>query len=78
MPKYSGGEIIRLIKSITARQILASVKELRNDLWEGEFWTDGYYIATISGRGNKEVIVNYIRNQGREEDVKQLELFDMI
>jgi putative transposase len=78
LPKYSGGEVIRLIKSITARQILGKIKELKEELWGGEFWTEGYYIATISGRGNKEVIVNYIRNQGREEDIKQLEMFDMV
>ena len=75
LPKYSGGEVIRLIKSITARRILTEVKELKKELWGGEFWTDGYYIATISGRGNKEVIEKYIQNQGRHEDVKQLDMF---
>lgn len=75
LPKYSGGEVIRLIKSITARRILSEVKELKKELWGGEFWTDGYYIATISGRGNKEVIEKYIQNQGRHEDVKQLDMF---
>ena len=75
LPKYSGGEVIRLIKSITARRILTEVKELKKELWGGEFWTDGYYIATISGKGNKEVIEKYIQNQGRHEDVKQLDMF---
>ena len=77
LPKYSGGEVIRLIKSITARIIFREVREIEEELWGGEFWTDGYYIATISGRGNKEVIENYIRNQGREEDIKQLDMFDI-
>ena len=75
LPKYSGGEVIRLIKSITARRILTEVKELKKELGGGEFWTDGYYIATISGRGNKDVIEKYIQNQGRHEDVKQLDMF---
>ncbi len=66
-----------MIKSITGQRIFREVPEVRKDLWGGEFWTDGYYIATISGRGNKKVIEEYIRKQGREEDIKQLQLFEI-
>jgi putative transposase len=76
LPKYSGGQVIRTIKSITGQQIFTQVPEIRRALWGGEFWTDGYYIGTISGKGNKAVIEQYIRNQGRGEDVEQLRLFD--
>ena len=77
LPKYSCGQVIRLIKSITAREILRREKRVREELWGGEFWTDGYYVATISGRGNKRIIEEYIRNQGREKDLNQLELFQV-
>lgn len=77
LPKYSGGQVIRLIKSISSREIFREVPEVKKSLWGGEFWTDGYYIATVSGRGDKKVIEEYIRNQGREKDVKQLELFEL-
>jgi len=46
-------------------------------LWEGDFWTDGNYISTVSGRGNRRVIENDIRKQGRQEDIKKLKLFDL-
>lgn len=77
LPKYSGGQVIRTIKSITARQVFSEVPEIKKVLWGGEFWTDGYYIGTISGKGNKAVIEQYIRNQGRDKDVGQLRLFDL-
>ena len=77
LPKYTGGQVIRTIKSITGQQIFAQVPEIKKALWGGEFWTDGYYIGTISGKGNKVVIEQYIRNQGRERDVEQLRLFDL-
>ena len=77
LPKYSGGQVVRTIKSITGRQIFSKVPEVKKQLWGGEFWTDGYYIATISGRGNKEVIEKYIRNQGRDADIDQLDLFEV-
>lgn len=77
LPKYSGGQVIRLIKSITGKRVFKEVPRVKRDLWGGEFWTDGYYISTISGKGDKSVIERYIRNQGRSEDLGQLELFDV-
>ena len=77
LPVYSGEKVIRVIKSITAKAVFSGAPEIKTELWGGEFWTDGYYIATISGRGSKKVIESYIRNQGREKDVKQLRLFDL-
>ena len=77
LPKYSGGQVVRLIKMITAKQIFKQVPEIKKQLWGGEFWTDGYYFATVSGRGSKSTIEKYIKNQGREEDIKQLKLFEL-
>ncbi len=75
LPKYSGGQVIRLIRSITAKEIFKEVPEIKKELWGGEFWTDGYYFATVSGRGDRKVIERYIEKQGRVDDVKQLRLF---
>jgi len=77
LPKYSGGQVIRLLKMITAKQIFKQVPEVKKELWGGEFWTDGYYFATVSGRGDKKVIEKYIQKQGRKEDIKQLKLFEL-
>jgi len=77
LPKYSGGQVVRLMKSTTTKEIFKFIPSIKKELWRGEFWTDGYYIATISGRGNKAVIQNYIRNQGREKDIPQLRLFTL-
>ena len=75
-PQYAPGKLIRLIKSITAQQLFIRHPKIKEHLWGGEFWTDGYYIGTVSPHGNKDVIINYIKNQGREPDLEQLKLFD--
>ena len=75
LPKYSGGQVIKLLKSISAKAVFQHKPDIKKELWGGEFWTDGYYIATISSKGNKQVIINYIKNQGRANDVEQLKLF---
>jgi len=77
LPKYSGGQVIRLIKSITAKRIFKEIPETRRELWGGEFWTDGYYFATVSGRGDRRIIEKYIEKQGTTEDVRQLRLFEL-
>ena len=77
LPKYSGGQVIRLLKMITAKAIFKQIPEIKKQLWGGEFWTDGYYFATVSGRGDRKVIEKYIENQGRKEDIKQLRLFEL-
>ena len=66
-----------MIESITAREIFERVPEIKKELWGGEYWTDGYYFATVSGRGDKKVIEKYIEGQGRAEDIKQLKLFEL-
>ena len=76
-PRYSPSRVVQIVKSLTAREQFAKFPEIKKELWGGEFWTDGYYIATVSGRGSKKIIENYIINQGREQDVKQLRLFEL-
>ena len=54
-----------MFKSITARELFRRFPELRKDLWGGEFWSDGFYIATVSGRGNWDTVKRYVENQGK-------------
>jgi len=67
-PKYSVGQFVRLYKSITAKQIFGKFPDLKKDLWGGEFWTDGYYVATVGERGNWHIVEKYIKNQGKHDD----------
>jgi putative transposase len=78
VPMYSPKKIVQLIKSITAREILASCPEVKKKLWGGEFWTDGYFISSVGQHGNEETIKQYIQNQGSQYEQlhrEQLNLF---
>jgi putative transposase len=74
-PKHSPGSFVRLYKSITAKQIFQRFPELRKDLWGGEFWSDGYYVATVGVRGDWSVVEKYIKQQGEDPQVVQLRMF---
>ena len=66
MPKYSPTQIVRILKSITAREVFAKFPEVKKKLWGGEFWSDGFYVETVSEHGNENVVANYVKNQGNE------------
>ena len=74
--KISLGEIVRIFKSITAREIFRRHPEIKKELWGGEFLSDGYYVATVGERGNLSKVENYIQKQGKpKEDLRQIRLF---
>ncbi len=85
VPNYSPTQIVKIIKSITTKEIFARCLEVKKKLWGGNFWSSGYYVATVSEHGNEGVIVNYVKNQGNEykklyrnEGMEgQMTLFDM-
>jgi putative transposase len=74
-PKYSITEVVRKFKSITAREVFREYPEIKKNLWGGEFWSDGYYVATVGERGDWEVVKKYVQKQGYADDSKQLKLF---
>ena len=75
VPKYSPKKIVQTIKSITAREIFKQLPEVKQQLWGGEFWSDGYFVSTVGTHSNEEAIKQYIKEQGRSEGTNQLDLF---
>lgn len=77
-PKYAPSELIRMIKSITAREMFRVFPEIREQLWGGELWTDAFYVGTVGEGGNKRVIEEYVARQGQKarRERGQLKLFD--
>jgi len=72
VPTYSPTKIVRSIKSITARELFRRLPSVKETLWGGEFWTDGYFINTVGRKGSETVIKKYIQSQGKEAEYSQL------
>ncbi len=64
-PKYGMSQVVGIVKSITARELFRRFPELHKDLWGGEFWSDGYYFATVGTRGDWNTVERYVANQGK-------------
>ena len=76
-PKLAPGRIVQIFKSITAREIYRRNPALKKELWGGEFWTDGYYVATVGERGDWDTVEKYVQSHGKPKaQLKQLKMFD--
>ena len=74
-PEYAPSKLVKIIKSITARQIFAGCPQVKKQLWGGQFWSDGYFIASVGKNQNEKVIREYVKEQGKQDtEYKQLYL----
>ncbi len=77
-PRCAPSEIMNIIKSISAIEMFKAFPHLRDTLWGGELWGDGYYVGTVGDGVTIEIIQRYIANQGREtghKNFNQMTLF---
>ena len=79
VPTYSVTKMVVILKSITAREVFRRCAQVKEKLWGGEFWTDGYFASTVGKHGDEHMIGKYVKNQGNEysklHEDRQLALF---
>jgi REP element-mobilizing transposase RayT len=80
VPTYSVTSLVKMIKSLTAREIFKRCPHVKKQLWGGEFWSDGYFASTVGKHGDEEVISRYVKEQGKDylklyKQAQQLSLF---
>ena len=74
-PRYSPAEIVQIMKSISAREVFKKFPELREKLWAGELWNDGYFVRSVGDEVTADIIRKYIEYQNHEDDSNQLTMF---
>jgi REP element-mobilizing transposase RayT len=66
VPTYSVTKLVMMLKSLTAREIFRRCPQVKQQLWGGEFWSDGYFASTVGKYGDERMIASYVKNQGQE------------
>ena len=69
--------MVKIIKSLTARELVPRVPTVKKRLWGGEVGSQGDGIRTVGRHGNEEVIRQYVRQQGSEKGYAQLHRQDV-
>ena len=72
VPTLSPTQIIRIVKSITAKELFKLHPEIKEKLWGGELWAKGYYVNTVGRHGDENTIQQYVKGQGTEKEYKKL------
>ncbi len=64
-PQVSPGELVNVIKTQTSRYArkLYGDSLLKKYYWKPHFWTDSYFVASVS-ENTLKTVQNYIKNQG--------------
>jgi len=71
VPMQSPTNIIKKVKSITARRLFEKHPEIKSKLWWGELWTKWYYVNTVGMYWSYDKIKSYIQNQWETKEYKQ-------
>ena len=69
-----------MIKNISARELFRYFPDIKKELWGGEFWSDGGYVATVGDETTADVIRNYVLHQGTKDeksDYRQFKLYKL-
>jgi len=65
-PRWAPARLMNIIKSITAREMFRKFEDLREQMWAGALWADGYYVGTVGDKVTTEAVRRYIRDQRKE------------
>ena len=66
IPELSPAEIMRVVKSITAREVFQNYPRIKKMLWGGNLWARGYFVMTSGEGTTDEMIRRYIKEQRNE------------
>jgi putative transposase len=81
VPTYSVTKLVTMLKSLTAREVFKRCPHVKQQLWGGEFWSDGYFATTgghgcrawlgivrcpFGKHGDEGMIARYVKKQGND------------
>ena len=75
-PRYSPAQLVQVMKSVSAREAFKKFPRLREQLWAGEFWNDGYFVRSVGDEVTADIIRKYIEYQTHEDSSIQLRIFE--
>jgi putative transposase len=65
-PNMSPSKVMQYIKGKTSRKLMMEFKHIQKQYWGRHLWAQGYFVAS-SGNVTDEVIMEYIKQQDKEE-----------
>ena len=74
-PKKAVADVVRVFKSVSAREIFEKFPSIKRRLWAGNLWKDGYFVKSVGSGVTREKVKAYIEgHRERESNPAQLRL----
>ena len=73
-PRYSVARVAGIVKSISGNKLFKEFPKLKEKVWGGHFWEQGYFYRTVGEQVTEDVIRNYRERHCFSQD--QLKMFD--
>jgi REP element-mobilizing transposase RayT len=58
---YSATKIVKMLKSLTERQVFKRCPKVKKEAWGAEFWTDVNFASIVGKHGNENTIIKYVK-----------------
>ncbi len=65
--RYSPSRVVRILKSVSARELFRRHPKLREQLWGGKLWSNGYFVRSVGDEVTAAVIRRYIKLQHQDQ-----------
>ena len=75
-PRYSPAQVVKILKSVSSREVFKKFPKLREQLWVGEFWSGGCFVRSAGDKVTADIIQKYIEYQIHEQNSLQLRMFE--
>ena len=72
-PRYSISKVVGILKSISGSKIFKEFPSVKEKLWGGHFWEQGYFCRTVGEQVTDDVIRKYIEHHSFSQN--QLPMF---
>ena len=72
-PRYSVSKVVGILKSISGSKIFKEFPSVKEKLWGGHFWEQGFFYRTVGEQVTDDVIRKYIEHHSFSQN--QLPMF---
>jgi putative transposase len=59
---YSVTKMLRMLKSITVREIFRRCPQVKKSFVGGEFWMDGFFASSVGKHGDEAILGKYVKS----------------
>ena len=70
-PRLSISGVVMRLKSLSARALFREFPDLRQRMWSGKLWEEGYFVRTVGEGVTSDMVRRYIKRHGDDAPIAE-------